>query len=332
MGEKGTLWLPEQASTLAPEIDALFYFVMWTSVVLFVGVIGAMLYFAYKYRRRDPAERPELVEESKLVEISWIVIPTILVLIVFNWGFKTYVKMGVAPPDAYEVTVRAQQFYWEFEYPNGLVKNNQLHVPVGRPVKLKMSSTDVLHSFFVPAFRVKHDVLPNRYTSVWFEATETGTYQVFCTEYCGTQHSGMLAEVVVQTQDEFQSWLESGGGSYEDLSLPELGKVLYTDQQCQQCHSLDGSPKAGPTWEGLYGTKNHRMTDGSTVTVDENYLREAIVEPGAKIVEGYGNVMPASYSSLSERQVSALIEFMKQQSDKTLEESTSPSEMDRPSQ
>lgn len=313
MGEKGSLWLPEAASTLADEIDSLFHFVNWTSLVLFIGVVAAMVYFVFKYRRRHPGERPEPVEENKIVEISWIVIPTILVLLVFNWGFKTFLKIGTAPPNAYEITVRGQQFYWEFEYPNGFVKNNELHVPVDQPVRLNMSSTDVLHSFFIPAFRVKHDVLPNRYTSLWFEATEPGEYQVFCTEYCGTQHSGMLATVVVHPQDEFRSWLESGGGSYEDLSLPEYGEVLYTEQNCQQCHSLDGSRMAGPTWQGLYGKENHLMASGETLTADENYLREAILEPGAKIVEGYANVMPASYSSLSERQVSALIAFIEEQ-------------------
>jgi cytochrome c oxidase subunit 2 len=315
MGDQGSLWLPEAASTLAPEIDSLFYFVTWVSTILFVGVVAAMIYFVIRYRRRDPAERPQPVKESKLLEISWIVIPTILVLLVFNWGFKTFVKQGVAPPNAYEIRVEAWKWAWRYTYPNG-TQSTDLYVPVDRPVKLRMSSQDVIHSFFVPAFRVKQDVLPNRYSQVWFEATRTGNFDVFCTEYCGTAHSDMMSTVKVVSQEEFDEWLESGGGATDDMPLPELGELLYKQQGCQTCHSVDGSSKVGPTWKGLYGKTGHEMADGSTVTADENYLREAILEPGAKITAGYQNVMPASYTSLSERELSALIEFMKQHSDK----------------
>jgi cytochrome c oxidase subunit 2 len=321
----GTIWLPEQASTLAPEIDALFYFVYWTSIVLFVGVVGAMLYFAYKYRRQHPGERPAPVKENKLLEISWIVIPTILVLIVFTWGFQSFVKMGTAPPNSYEITVTGEQWNWSFTYPNGTSITNELHVPVGRPVRLKMSSTDVIHSFFVPVFRTKQDVLPDRYTYLWFEATETGTFKAFCTEYCGTQHSAMDAKVVVHEQGDFQQWVKTGGG-VADMPPAEYGKVLYERQGCNACHSLDGSDGTGPTWQGLYGTKNHPLAGGETVTVDANYLRESILQPGAKIAAGYGNVMPSNYNSLSERQVTSLIAFMKQQSDKTLDSGGAPLE------
>ena len=315
--DDATIWLPEQASTLAPEIDWLFYFVYWTSVILFVGVVGAMLYFAYRYRRQRPGERPAPVKENKLLEISWIVVPTILVLVVFTWGFQSFIKIGTAPPNAYEINVEGQQWNWNFTYANGTSITNELHVPANRPVRLKMSSTDVIHSFFVPAFRVKHDVLPDRYTYLWFEATKPGTYKAFCTEYCGTQHSAMDAKVVVHEQEEFKQWLKTGGG-VADLPPAEYGKILYERQGCNACHSLDGSSSVGPTWQGLYGTTAHQMSNGEAVTVDENYLREAIVEPGAKIVAGFGNNMPANYSELSERQLTALIEFIKTQSDKTL--------------
>lgn len=307
-----SVWLPTDASTLAPEYDSLFYFVLWTSVVIFVGVVAAMLWFTYKYRRQSPDERPELVEESKLMEISWVVIPTILVLIVFTWGFRAFIKFGVAPPDSYEITVRGQQWSWLFTYPNG-VQSAELHVPVDRPVRLRMSSTDVLHSFAVPAFRIKQDVLPNRYAYVWFEATETGTFDVFCTEYCGTQHSGMLAEVIVQSQTEFDQWLQEAG-TPEDMPLPELGERLYSQQGCQACHSVDGSDGVGPTFQNIYGTERS-FTDGSSTTADENYLRQSILNPGENIVEGYQNVMPASYSSLSDREVSALVAYIRSLSD-----------------
>jgi cytochrome c oxidase subunit 2 len=311
MEEKGTAWLPEALSTLAPPIDNLFYFVTWISGILLVGVTAAIIYFVYKYRRRTAEEVPIPVKEHKALEVTWIVIPTILVLLTFNWGFKTFLQINVSPPDAYQIQVRARQWLWEFEYPNGTKTTNELHVPVDRPVRLNMSSEDVLHSLFIPVFRVKHDVLPDRYTSVWFEATQTGEYQVFCTEYCGTQHSGMLAKVVVETQEAFNEWLQSGGGA-EDMPLPEYGALLYTQQVCNSCHTTDGSPSVGPTFQGLFG-KTESLADGSTVQVDENYLRESIITPNAKVVAGFAPVMPAAYGSLNERQLSALIVFIKAQ-------------------
>lgn len=308
-------WLPEAASALAPEIDSLFNFVTVSSAVLLVGVTAAMLWFAYRYRRRDPAERPAPVQESQILEISWIVIPTILVLLIFNWGFKSFVKQKTIPPNAYDIRVQAQQWSWMFEYPNGVTTTDTMYVPVDETVTTTMSSASVLHSFYVPAFRVKQDVLPNRYTSVGFEATKKGTYDLFCAEYCGLDHSEMDATVKVVSRARFDEWLEEKKMP-SDLPLPELGKQLYQNQGCAACHSLDGSEMVGPTWQGLYGTTGHQMSDGSTVTVDENYLRQSILEPGAQIVQGFQNTMP-SFSRLSERQVTALVEFIKQQSDKS---------------
>ncbi len=313
----GDFWLPEAASTMAPKIDSLFTFVNVVSGILLVGVVAAMLWFMYRYRRQDPAERPSPVKESKLLEISWIVIPTILVLLVFNWGFKSFVAQKTIPENAYEIRVQARSWGWSFEYPNG-VTTDTLYVPADEPVKTTMSSQDVIHSFYVPAFRVKQDVLPNRYTSVWFEATKEGTYDLFCTEYCGRNHSEMDAEVKVVSRARFDEWLESAG-TPDDIPLPELGEKLYTQQGCQGCHSLDGSDMVGPTWKGLYGKTDHQMADGSTVTADANYLRESILQSGAKVVEGYQNVMP-SYASLSEREVTGLVEFIKEQSDKEVSE------------
>jgi cytochrome c oxidase subunit 2 len=306
------IWLPESASTIAPEYDALFYFVYWTSIVLFVGVVAFMLYFAYKYRRTDPGERAEMVEENTLIEISWVVVPTILVLLVFTWGFQTFIKMNVAPENAYQINVRGQQWSWLFEYPNGAT-SSELHVPANRPVRLKMSSTDVLHSFAIPAFRIKQDVLPNRYSTVWFEATKMGTYKIYCTEYCGTQHSGMLADVVVQSQADFDQWLQDAAAP-DDMPLPQLGQRVYQQQGCQGCHSLDGTPGVGPSFQNLYNSER-QFTDGSSAVADDNYLRESILEPGAEIVQGYQNLMPGSYTSLSEREISALVAFIKEQGD-----------------
>ena len=307
-----SFWLPEGASTLSPEVDSLFYFVTWASAILFVGVVGAMIYLALRYKRRDHLEVPGPVAPSKIIEISWIVIPTILVLILFNWGFKLYIKLGVAPPESYIIQVRGSQWKWDFEYPDGTVTTGEVHVPVDRPVRLQMSSSDVLHSLFIPAFRVKQDVLPDRYSSVWFQATKQDTFQLYCTEYCGSAHSGMLATVVAESQDKFEAWLQSAG-AVEDLPLPELGARLYEQQTCIACHSIDGTPGIGPSFQGLFG-KAEALQDGSTVQVDENYLRESIVAPGEKLVQGYQNIMPAQYGSMDERQISALIEFIKSKS------------------
>lgn len=314
MNDNGTLWLPEGASTMSGEIDALFYFVYWISVILFIGVVGTMAYFAYKYRRRSEHDRPAVVHESKLIEAAWIVIPTILVLVVFTWGFRAFLQLQVAPPNAYQITVTGQKWIWQFKYPNGATvggEGAELHVPVGRPIQLKMSSQDVIHSFFVPAFRVKQDVLPNRYTYVWFEATKQDTFDVFCTEYCGTGHSNMMAKVVVQSQDAFNTWLQEAAVGASG-SPAERGQLLYQQLGCQGCHSLDGSPGVGPSFQGLFGTERP-LADGGTVTADENYLRESILQPAAQVAAGFQPQMPTAYAGLSEDELNALIAFIQEQ-------------------
>jgi len=308
MGENGTFWLPEGASTLSPEFDSLFYFVVIVSTLIFLGVVGGMLYFSFVYRRRNEAEMPEPVHDNKLIEMASVVIPTVLSLIVFTWGFKMYVKMYVAPPDSYQVHVRAQQWSWEFDYPNGTKSIGELHVPEGRPVRLIMNSKDVIHSFFVPAFRVKMDVLPNRYTSVWFNATKTGEFDIFCAEYCGTAHSKMLGKVVVQSESDFTNWLAS---SQKGSQTPvEHGQTLFTQMTCNACHTIDGSPLVGPSFKGLFGHEV-KLADGSTITADENYIRESILQPGAKVVNGYSPIMPATYSTMASEDVDALIAYIK---------------------
>ena len=306
----GSFWLPDGASTLSSDIDSLFYFVTWASIILFVGVVAAIVYLAYRYRRRAGVVAVR-VKPSKMVEISWVVLPTILVLIVFNWGFRLFIEQSVAPPNAYEIYVRGAMWKWDFEYPTGTVSTNELHVPVDRPVRLVMSSEDVLHSFFVPAFRVKQDVLPDRYSSVWFEATRVDTFQIYCTEYCGAGHAVMLASAITHSQGDFEAWLASAGVD-EDTPLPELGAQLYQQQVCAACHSVDGTPGIGPTFTGLYG-KTETLDDGSTVVADDDYLRESIVDPGAQVVQGYPNIMQPLYTGLSDRELSALIAFIREQ-------------------
>ncbi len=307
MGENGTFWMPEANSTMAPEIDAVFYLVYWISVIIFVAVVAAMAYFAIRYRRKDENEVGQVVHESKLLEATWIVIPTILCLVVFTYGFRGYVKLNAAPPNSIEIQAVGKQWLWEFQYENGAESIGELHVPVDQPVRVIMSSTDVLHSFFIPVFRVKQDVLPNRYTAVWFEATKTGTFDILCTEYCGLQHSGMLGKVVVHTKADYEAWLTEANAA---LPPAELGAQLYTQNNCNTCHTADGSPGVGPTFQGLFGSQRSFVSSPDAVA-DENYLRESILDPAANIVEGYGNVMPASYSSMSTRNLDALVAYIK---------------------
>ena len=310
MGDQGTVWLPEAASTVAGDVDALFYFILWVSTILFVGVIGTLVLFAWRFRRRSEGDRPVPVHENKLIEASWIIVPTVLVAVVFVWGFRLFLEMGIAPPNSYEIDVRARKWSWLFEYPDG-VQSSELHVPVNRPVKLRMISEDVNHAFFVPAFRVKNDVFQGRYSYVWFEATRRDTFDVVCAEYCGTAHSDMLTRVVVHSQDNFESWLADNAMD-ADMTPAERGERIYTQQGCFACHSLDGSTMTGPSFQGLAGS-TRTFTDGTTAEADDNYLRAAIVNPAAEIVEGYQALMPGTYSGLPAEDIDALVAFIQAQ-------------------
>lgn len=306
----GTLWLPPQSSTTAHVIDSAFYFILWSSTILTVGVAIAIVVLAWKYKRKSHAEHPQPVHESKLLEISWSVIPSILVMIVFFWGFRAYVDTSLAPADAYEIRVEGQKWFWTFEYPNGLVTQSEIVVPAGQPIKLVMSSRDVLHSFFVPAFRIKNDVIPNRYQYVWFNAPEEGVYEVVCTEYCGTGHSNMSARIRVVDRGAFYEFLASGGGGGEDLPPAEWGEQLYTSRNCNTCHTVDGSNSTGPTWLGAWG-QTRTFADGSSAVMDENYLRESVMNPGAQIVQGFQPQMPSYEGLLNDRDILAIAAYMR---------------------
>lgn len=311
-------WMPEGKSTHTDLVDAPFYFVLYASAILTVGVVLVMLRFIIIYRRKEVDQQSIPVSPSRLVETLWVVLPTILVMFIFTWGFKAFMTLTQAPADAYEIRVVARKWAWEFEYPNGYISTNELIVPSGRAVKLLMTADDVLHSFFVPAFRVKHDVVPNRYTTVWFEATsETGLpsesgegyIRIYCTEYCGRGHSAMLAKLWVVGQDVYNEWLASAGSAGDDMPLPELGKLVFNQKACNGCHSIDGAAGVGPSMQGLFG-KTESLSDGTTVEVDENYLRESILVPAATIVEGFQPIMPPI--PLQDREVDALIEYIKE--------------------
>ncbi|WP_440999518.1 cytochrome c oxidase subunit II [Fodinibius sp. SL11] len=305
--------LPPAKSTLAEQTDSLFWFVHGSSLILTIGLIAVIVYFVYKYRRKSKDETTPLITHNNALEVTWSVIPLILVLIVFGWGYQVFMNQTVVPDDAYEVNVTAQKWIWQFKYENGAQSTGKLHVPAGRPIKLIMSSNDVIHSFFVPDYRLKQDVVPGRYTEMWFNAPEPGTSIIFCTEYCGDGHSDMLGEVVVHEEKEFKNWLaeNAGGGSKpEDLAPEEWGEQLAQEWACTTCHSTDGSQMTGPTWQGKFGNEEN-LADGSTVTIDENYLRESILEPNAKIVEGFPAVMNTYQGQLNDEQINAIIEYIK---------------------
>ncbi len=312
MDSTGTIFMPPGSSTIASEVDALFYFIFWVGLVFFVGVVTATLYFVFRFRRRKQEAEGVTTgaTHNTTLEIVWTVIPTILVFIVFAWSFKTYLKMNIAPGEAIEIKATGQKWFWTFDYPDGRNTMNELVVPVDQPVEMLLSSKDVIHSFYVPNFRVKMDVLPNRYTSLWFEATDVGTYDLFCAEYCGKGHSEMLAVVKVLSEDDYAEWLAKGDVVDMNIPLPELGEQLYTSKACNACHSLDGSKLVGPTFKGAFGS-TVKHTDGSSAITDENYLRQSIMDPQSQVIEGYAPVMPAYQGLLKDREIDGLVAYIK---------------------
>ncbi len=308
----GSFWLPPAASTIAEGVDALFYFIYWISAIFFAGIVGAMAYFLWRYRDRVPGQRSSATESNHLLEVAWIAVPTVLLLIMFAWGFKAWLTGVVPPGDALEVRVTGQKWSWSFLYPREGVSGTHLVVPVDTPVKLILDSKDVIHSFFVPDFRVKKDVLPNRYTVTWFEANRLGDFNIFCTEYCGTGHSTMLAKLKVVTPEEFRKWLDDGGDlGGKGVPLAVLGKKVFESKGCPRCHTLDGTVKIGPSLGGTYG-KKAEMDDGTVVVIDPVYIRESIEYPQAKIHKGYPrpSPMPSFKGQLNDRQLDSVIAYL----------------------
>lgn len=310
MNRLSDFMLPPAKSTIAADTDALFNFINVTSVILLLGITAAIVYFIYRFRRRSEHDVTPVQTHNSALEITWSVIPFILVMIVFGWGFRGYLNLRTMPADAYEVKVVGKKWLWEFHYDNGYVSVGELHVPVDRPIKLVMNSADVIHSFYVPDYRIKRDVLPGRYSSLWFEATETGESIIFCTEYCGTAHSDMMSKVVVHTAEDFAFWKATAGAADANIPPVELGAQLIQRNACATCHSQDGSKLQGPSFKELFGRQS-TMQDGTVVTADENYIRESILQPQAKIVAGYLPVMPPYQGTLNDTQIDAIIEYIK---------------------
>jgi len=307
----GDLWMPEQASSYAAEVDTIFYFIYGVSAFFTILIVALLVIFILRFRQRDKRELGKGATHSNLIEVGWALPPTVLVLAFFAFGFKGYLDINDPPPDAEEILVVAKQWGWYFQHDNGKDDSKHLVIPVGRPVVLKLTSQDVIHSLFVPAFRAKKDCVPGRVNTMWFTAEKPGEYNLFCTEYCGQGHSQMNVVVRALPEKEYQDWKKDFSPP-DDMTPAAFGKRLYVDRGCATCHSVDGSANTGPTWKDLYGRPNHRMADGSVVEVDENYIREAILYPGQQIVAGYPNQMPVYEGQLRDFHILALTQYMKQ--------------------
>src|ERR1700730_7168493 len=297
---------PEQASSIAGAVDQLYLFLTAVTLFFTVLIFGVIFYFMIKYRRRSPDERPHAIEGSFPLEVLWTAIPTLIVAMIFVWGSLLYFRNAEAPRGAMEIFVTGKQWMWKVKKVEGQREINELHVPLGRPVKLTMTSENVIHDFFVPAFRVKKDVLPGRYTSMWFEPTKLGTFHLFCAQYCGAFHAGMIGSVIVVEPDEYERWLLGG---VQGETMEAAGERLFKENGCVTCHLADGSGPA-PSLVGVYGN-TVRFTSGQTLTADDAYIRESILSPAAKVVSGYKPVMPSFQGQLNEEQILDLVAYVR---------------------
>ncbi len=317
---KNSVWLPSPASNFHAEVDPLFYFILWASTVIFAIVVFAIILFCVKYRNesvRDKLE-PQVSHDSKL-EFFWTLIPTILIVIVFFWGARSFLKMRIWPVDATEINVKAKNYQFSFNYrfENKMfgVKDT-LVVPIGEPIKLVMSAekTSFLHGLFIPDFRVKSDVSPHRYSQMWFVENNQGVYDYYCTEYCGAGHSGMNGKVIVMSKNDYDDWFKGRIELYNQsltYTGAQLGEYLYKELACNTCHSsIENEVIQGPSFAKLWGTRVEHVNAGPEI-VDENYIEESIRYPALKIVKGYNNLMPKDYVDLSKTDIDALIEFIK---------------------
>jgi cytochrome c oxidase subunit 2 len=304
----GLRFFPEAASTLAPGVDDLFLFLVVLSLFFGLLVAGLIVRFMVKYRRRSEDERAPEIHGSLVLEALWMGIPLAIALGIFAWGASLYAAIRRPPNDALRVNVVGKQWMWKVQHLEGKREINELHVPVGRAVELVMTSEDVIHSFFVPAFRVKMDVVPGRYQTMWFEATKAGTYHLFCAEYCGTLHSGMIGSIVAMDPADFQAWLAGATPGAPASSMADAGRAIFEAQGCASCHT--GDTPRGPSLVGIVG-KEQKLADGQTVVVDDTYLRQSILDPGAHVVQGYQPLMPTFQGLIGEEDLMRLIAYIR---------------------
>lgn len=300
---------PPQASSLAKEHDAIFFALSTLTAVFTLIVVIAVIIFAVRYRRGSKASRANPKYEDLRMELTWTIIPLLLGLVMFYFGARLYVRQRTPPPNSEEIFVIGKQWMWHVQHPNGVRENNTLHIPIGRPVKLTMISQDVIHAFYVPAFRTQMYVVPGRYTQMWFNATEPGQYHLFCNLYCGTQHSEMGGVVIAMPAREYAQWLANGGNSTPTLTMAQAGAKLYSKLACNNCHGIKDTPRA-PSLVGIYGRKR-TFTNAAPTVADEAYLRESILRPWERITSGYGQEMPTYEGQLTEAEVLDLVTYLK---------------------
>ena len=297
---------PESASTIAGQIDLLYFALIGLSALFAIPVAILIIYFAIRYRREAKVNRiwPSIAHYK--IEVAWSVIPLVLALGVFTWASALYFRINTPPNNTLDIMIVGKQWMWKAQHPNGRGEINHLHVPVNRPVKLTMISQDVIHSFYIPAFRLKQDVLPGRYTSMWFEATKPGDYHLFCAEYCGLDHAGMGGTVTVMEEAQYQQWLAGNTGS-EPLAVS--GERLFQQSGCATCHRANDEGR-GPSLVGLFG-KTVQLANGQTVLADETYIRESILQPNARVVAGYQAIMPTFQGQISEEGILQITAYLK---------------------
>ena len=308
----GQAMLPPRGTALAEQIDITFLGIYWLSVVLFLGITIPAVYFAWRYRYKPGRVTPHQTHNTTL-EVIWSVLPLILCVGIFFWGLDGYMKLVVAPGEAMEVLVTGKQWLWTFEYPDGSRTVNDLHTPLNKPIKLVMTSDDVLHAFFVPDMRVKHDVVPGRYTQVWFTPIVPGVHTFTCAEYCGKDHSKMKGVLTVEDDAAFAQFMLTGGTEWEtyrdENRWADWGKIQYERKGCNSCHTVDGTTSKGPSWKGKWG-KMEKLNNGTTVQVDEAYVRESMMQPTAKVVQGFDPVMPTFQGLLRDHEIRGLVAYI----------------------
>jgi cytochrome c oxidase subunit II len=300
-------FVPESASTLSGDVDALYFYISGVTVFFTLLISLLIIFFVIRYRRRNPFEIPRPIEGSTKLETLWSVIPLLIAMTIFFWGAKLYFGQYRPVQNAMEVYVVGKQWMWKFQHATGQREINELHVPVNRKIKLIMTTEDVIHDVFVPAFRIKVDVVPGKYTTEWFEATKPGRYHFFCAEYCGMNHSGMGGYVVVMEPTEYENWLSGNAGQ---SSPAAAGRGFYESLGCVSCHGANAEGGRGPGLIGVFGSKVV-LSNGPTVTADEGYLRESILNPQAKIVTGFGPIMPAFQGQINEEQLLQIVAYLK---------------------
>lgn len=310
-GAQAQSLMPTAGTDIAMRVTNLYNFLLVTSFIASAILIGGMIFFAWKYRRRTPNDKTPYISHNTALEFLWSFIPLVIFLAMFVWGWALYHEMREMPKEALEIHVVGKQWAWEGQYKSGARTSNLIVAPVNEDIKLIMTSKDVIHSFYVPSFRMKQDVVPGRYTTLWFKADKLGEFHIFCTEYCGTSHSGMIGTMKIVTRAEYEKWLEEES-KVGSLPLAQRGEKLFQLKACSSCHSnSDMAVKVGPSLYKKFGAEEE-LADGQKLAVDENYLRESILAPNAKIVKGFpANVMPAFQGQLSEVELTALIEYLK---------------------